>query len=117
MTHVGVAVLKGARAVRDGRENLFPDQQRANRGETAAHALGDRQQVLRYAFVLAVVQRFCAAHSAHDLVENEQDRVAVAEFAHLLEIARHRGDRPMVAPTTVSAMYAMTLRPPSSTIL
>src|SRR5262249_13059883 len=93
MSHIGVAVLKGAGAVCNRREDLLADQQRTDGRETATHALGDRQQIWAYPFLLAGVQGARSAHSAHHFVENEQDAVAVADFSPALEIARHRRDR------------------------
>ena len=57
-------------------------EHRADRLVAAAEALGDRQQVGHDAFLLAGVQRAGAAHAAHHLVEDQQDAVAVAQFAH-----------------------------------
>src|SRR5262245_52016224 len=92
MSHIGVAVLKGAGAVRNCGEDPWADQQRTDGSETTTHALGDRHQIRVYPFLLAGVQGARSAHSAHHFVENEQDAVAVADFAHVLEIARHRRD-------------------------
>src|SRR6478672_11129577 len=92
MSHVGVAVLEGAGAVRNRGEDLLADQQRTDGRETTTHALGDRHQIRAYPFLLAGVQGARSAHSAHHFVENEQDAMAVADFAYVLEIARHRRD-------------------------
>ena len=61
------------------------DQHRADRLVAAAEPLGDRHQVGRDAFLLAGVQRAGAAHAAHHLVEDEEDAVAVADFADRLK--------------------------------
>src|SRR5262249_41330440 len=92
MSHIGVAVLEGAGAVRNRGEDLLADQQRTDGRETTTHALGDRHQIRAYPFLLAGVQGSRSAHSTHHFVENEQDAIAVADFAYVLEIAWHRRD-------------------------
>src|SRR5262249_57433681 len=73
MSHIGVAVLKGAGAVRNRREDLLADQQRADGRETATHALRDRHQIRAYPFLLAGVPGAPSAHSPHHFAEHEQD--------------------------------------------
>src|SRR5216684_6884275 len=90
MTHVSVAMLKGARTSGDGFENLVLDQKRADRRVAPAETLGDRYQIRSDLFLLASMQRPGAAHAAHHLVENEQNAVAVADLTHALEIAGRR---------------------------
>src|SRR5690606_12500534 len=58
---------------------------------TCPEALCDRDQVGRNALLLAGVERARAAHSAHDLVENQENAVAVADLPNLPEIAGRRG--------------------------
>ena len=67
--------------------------------------------------LLAGVQRAGAAHAAHDLVEDQQHAVAIADRADALEIVGDRRHRARGAPTTVSATNAITVSGPSSRIL
>ena len=71
---------------------LVCDQHAADRLIAAAEALRDDLQIGRDAFLFPGVHRAGAAHAAHHLVEDQQRAVAVADFAHALEVARERGD-------------------------
>ena len=77
----------------DRLEDVPAEQHRADRLVAAAQPLGDGHQVGRDAFLLARMQRAGAAHAAHDLVEDQQHAVAVADLADALEIARDRRHR------------------------
>ncbi len=90
MRLVGVAVQEAARARLQRRENAAREQDAADRLVAAAQALGDHLDVRRDALLLPRVQRAGAAHAAHDLVEDQQRAVAVADLAHAPEIAGHR---------------------------
>ena len=98
MAHIGVAVLEGARAVGEGLEDPLRQENHADRLVAAAETLGDRHQVGRDALLLAGVQRSRPPHAAHDLVQNEEHAVAVADRADAPEIVadgRHgAGGRP-----------------------
>ena len=59
-----------------------------------AETLRADQDVGRYAFLLAGVECPGSTHAAHDLVEDQQHAILVADFADALEIARHGRDRP-----------------------
>src|SRR5438067_1440462 len=72
---------------------IIDDERRRNRRVAAAESLRDYHQIRADPLLLACVQRACAAHAAHDLVENEQNAVAAAYLAHAPEIPGHRGNR------------------------
>ena len=71
---------------------MLADQDAADRLVAAAEALGDDLDVRRDAFLLPGVHGSGAAHAAHDLVEDEEGAVAIADVAHRLEVAGHGGD-------------------------
>ena len=90
MTHVGVPVLKRARAVRERFEYPLRHEDRADRLVAAPQPLGDRHQIGRHALLLAGVKRSRSAHAAHHFVEDEQHAVAVADRPDALEIVADR---------------------------
>src|SRR6516225_10197268 len=92
MAGVSVAVLE-ARPLRERLEDFSLQQQRADRRVAAAEAFGNCHQVGADAFLLARMQRPGAAHAAHDLVEDQENAVPVADAADRLEIAGHRRHR------------------------
>src|SRR5262249_20495007 len=93
MAHIGVAVLENARAARDLSKNLFHDLERTYRLEVTTEPFGDGHQVRRDTFLFASVQRPGASDSAHHFIQNEENSMSVANFAHALKIAGHRRDR------------------------
>jgi len=93
MTHIGVTVLKSAGTLGNRIEDFVLHEERADRRITAAEPLCDRHEIGRNSFLLARVQRTRAPHAAHDLVENQQDTMAVADFPYPLKIAGNRGHR------------------------
>jgi len=92
MACIGVAVLKDARAVGDGVEDLGLHQERAYRRITTAESLRERHKVGAHAFLLAGMQRARTPHAAHHFIENEQHAVTVTDITHAREISGHRGD-------------------------
>ena len=88
-----MAVLERARACADGVDDLAAREHRADRLVAAAEPLCDRLDVRRDAFLLPGVRRAGAAHAAHDLVEDEQRAMPVADLAHRLEVAVRRRHR------------------------
>ena len=93
MTHIGMRVLERAGAVGHGLEDLVLHHEGADRRVAAAESLRDYHQIRADPLLFACVQRACAAHAAHDLVENEQNAVPAAYLAHAPEITGHRGNR------------------------
>ncbi len=117
MTHIGVAVIEGAAAARDGCIDFLGNQHRADRLIAGAQTFGKQQQIRRNAFLLAGMQCAGASHAAHHLIENQQNVVAIANLPNALEIARApRATAPRVAPTTGSAMKAATFSAPTRRI-
>src|SRR5208283_4346086 len=64
----------------------------ADRLISAAETLGDGHQVGRDPFLRAGVKRSGAPHAAHDLVEDEQHAVAVADRADASKVVGNRRD-------------------------
>ncbi len=90
MAEVRVPMLEEPAALRHCIDDPLLGQQRADRLIAAAQSLGDHQQVGHDTLLLARVQGAGAAHSAHDLVQDQQAAVPVADLAHRGEVAGHR---------------------------
>ena len=90
MAQIGVAVLEEAGTLFEGLEHLLANENGPDRREAAAEPLGNGHQVGRDAFLLAGMQRACATHAAHDLVQDQQDAVPVADLADALEVTFDR---------------------------
>src|SRR5690606_2942427 len=88
--HVGMAVLEKAAAVAERRIYVCRQHNGADRLITGAEAFGDGDQIGRNALLLASVQSPGTAHSAHHLVENEQNAVTTADLPYLPEVSRWR---------------------------
>ncbi len=93
MAGIGGAVLQHAGAGRDRVADPAVGQQAADRGIAAAQALGHGEDVGVDPVLGAGIHVAGAAHAAHDLVEDQQHAVAVADLAQALEVARHRRRR------------------------
>ena len=98
MAGVGVTVLEKTRAVHHCVVDLRARQQRAYGLIAGAQALAYANEVGRHALLLTGIERAAAAHAAHYFVEDQQYTVLVADCAHALEIARHRGNAPQRGP-------------------
>jgi hypothetical protein len=85
-----MAVLEETAAARERLVDAPLDQDRADRLVAAADALGEGHQVGHDSFLLAGMQRSRAAHAAHHLVEDQQDTVAIADFADARKVAGRR---------------------------
>src|SRR5262249_26389212 len=90
MAHIGMAVSERARTLLERGEDLFLHEERPYGRIAAAQSLRYCHQVGTCSFLLAGMQRAGAPHSAHHLVEDEQDVMPIADIADTLEIARHR---------------------------
>ncbi|MNC34869.1 hypothetical protein D3C75_833260 [compost metagenome] len=86
-------MLEKSRAIGDGVADFLAHQGRADRLIASTEPLGNGDQVRGNSLLLCGEQCAGAAHTTHDLVEDQQNAVAVANLANALEIARHRNDR------------------------
>src|SRR5262249_48181682 len=84
-----MAVSERARTLLERGEDLFLHEERPYGRIAAAQSLRYCHQVGTCSFLLAGMQRAGAPHSAHHLVEDEQDVMPIADIADTLEIARH----------------------------
>src|SRR5260221_4368572 len=91
MPQVGVTVLEEAAATGDGFVDWPRGEHRADRLVSGAEPLGDSDDVGRDVLALERPHRPAASHAAHHLVEDEEDAVAIADFAHAPEVAAYRG--------------------------
>src|SRR5262249_47925086 len=76
----------------EGLDDPLGDQYAGDRLVAPAEALADDLDVRRNSFLLPGMHGPGAAHAAHDLIENEERTVAIADVAHGTEVARHCGD-------------------------
>ncbi len=83
----GVAVREGAAALFERRHHTSRHEHRTERQIAGAEALGDGLQIRRHTFLLPGVRRTAAAHATHDLVQDQQRAVAIADLAHRGEVA------------------------------
>ena len=111
---IGVAVLEGAGAVLELACYFLVHHQCADRLVAGTQALGQRDHVGDNALLFEGKAAAAASHPAHDLIEDHQHAMAIADRADLPEISRGGRDSARVAPTTVSAMKPMTRSEPSS---
>ncbi len=91
VTHIGVPVLEESRAVTNGGVDLGGDHESADGLVARSEAFGDGDHVAGDSVLLAGEQRAGAPHPAHDLVEDQEDAVVVADLADAPEVARHGG--------------------------
>ncbi len=106
-------MLQHAGAGGDGFANPAMGQQAADRRIAAAETLGHGEDVRRHVVLGAGIHVAGAAHAAHDLVEDQQHAVAVADFAQALEVAGGPGVRRQDwRRVTGSAMKAATFSGP-----
>ena len=85
-----MTVLEQPAALAHGLDDAALCQYGADGLIAPAQPLGHGQQVRHHTFLLAGVQRAGATHATHDLVQDEQDAMPVAQVADTLEIAGHR---------------------------
>ncbi len=90
MREIGVPVLERSGAGADGLDDLAAREHGADRLVAAAESLGDRLDIGCDALLLPRMQRAGAAHAAHDLVQDQERAVTIADFAHRSEIALGR---------------------------
>ena len=93
VSDVRMSVLEEAAARGERIANRVGDEHGTDRLVAAAEAFRDRHQVGGDALLVDRVQRAGTAHPAHDLVEDQQDSVTIAEVANPSEVAGHRRHR------------------------
>ena len=68
------------------------DEHASNWCITASKALGDGLNIRDNTFVLPRVESAASAHSGHDLVDDQECSIFIADGFHGLEVARHGGN-------------------------
>ena len=90
MADVRVPVLEESGSSGNRVDHATADQHGADRLIAPAQPFRDRHKIGRNALLLAGMQRPGAAHAAHHFVEDQQNAVRVAQFAHTPEVAGRR---------------------------
>src|SRR5690606_37358436 len=88
--HIGVAVLEEAGAAHEGLENVPGNEDGADRLIPGPQALGDHHDIRADPLLLAGIECASTAHPAHDLVQDQQYAVAVADLPDAPEVAVDR---------------------------
>ena len=114
MPHIGVPVHQGSGPRPDSFVDLAGDEERPDRLIAGAEPFGDCDHVRRDPVELTGISESSAAHTTHDLVQDQQNAMAVANLTNPPEIALSRRNRAQVAPTTGSAMNAATALGPNA---
>lgn len=92
MALVRVAVAERTRALVHGLHDLVADEDPRYGHVPATQTLADGLEVGHDILLLPGVQGAAAAHAGHDLVEDEQRTVFLADGLHGLEVSFHCGD-------------------------
>src|SRR5260370_30888162 len=85
-----MSMLERARAPPDGVNNACAREHRADRLVAAAESLGDGLDIRRDALLLPRMQCAGAPHAAHDLVEDHQCAMAIADVSDGAEVTLRR---------------------------